>query len=142
MTPADGVLGTVTAALWPLVMVSATAPLIISIGNAHANLSARVRQLGDERRDPATAPARRESVREQLYWFRVRIRLSHAAHVLLYLGILCFIGTVAIMSLKPKAAAACVWIFFSGTILLLAAVVMQLVELSMAHRTIDRDLAS
>lgn len=142
MTGAGGLLGTVTAALWPLVMVSATAPLIISISGSHANLSARARLLAEEKRSPTITPARRQSVQQQLDWFRLRIRLSHAAHMLLYLAVLCFVGTVAMMSLQPRTATACVWVFFSGTLLLLIAVLLQLVELSTAHRTIERDLAS
>lgn len=87
--PPDPLLAAVTHALWPLVMVSVTAPIIISVANAHAAMSGRIRELAAERRDPATSPGRDESLRAQLALFRVRIRLSHAAHVLLHLSVLC-----------------------------------------------------
>jgi Protein of unknown function (DUF2721) len=142
MAPTAQLIETATAALWPLVMVSATAPLIISISNSHANLSMRARQLADERRSPTITQARRESVRHQLQLFRLRIHLSHGAHMLLYLAVLCFVSTVALLGFKPRTASACVCVFFLGTAFLLFAILLQLVQLSVAHRTIERDLAT
>lgn len=142
MPSGSGVLGTVTAALWPLVMVSATAPLIISIGNSHSNLAARARHLAVEKRSLTITPARRQNVQHQLDLFRIRIHLTHAAHVLLYLAVLCFVGTVAMMSFSPRTATACISVFLLGTTFLLVAIVLQLVQLSVAHRTIEHDLAA
>ena len=138
----DAFIQSVTGALWPLVMVSATAPLIISVSNAHATLSARARQLAAELRDATTPAARCRSVRDQLRWFHVRVTLAHAAHLLLYLAVLCFVGSVAIMSIVRHSIGAIAWMFVVGTTLLLGAVALQLVELAFAHRTLDRDLDS
>jgi hypothetical protein len=132
----------IPAALWPLVMVSATGPLIISIGNAHARLADQARRLASELRDPATTPTRLESVRCQLHWFRIRLRLSQVAHILLCLAVLCFVDTVALSSLVPAASGLGVRIFMLGTVQLIVSIVLQTIELSMAHRTIDRDMAS
>jgi hypothetical protein len=138
----EAFVATVTGALWPLVMVSATAPLIISISAALSSLSARARQLAAELRDTTTPAPRRESIRDQLRWFQIRALLAYGANLLLYVSVLCFVGTVAVMSITGHSVAAVAWIFLVGTALLLAAVALQVAELAFAQRTLDRDLRS
>lgn len=129
----------VTTAVAPAVMISATAILIGGVSSKHQAMSERGRALTSEYRDGATAEARRTNIGCQVMFFRKRLTYTLTAHVLLFCATGLFIGTVILTSLmKIDWLLIC---FVAGVSLLFIAVVCELMELRLAQRTIDLEIA-
>jgi hypothetical protein len=129
----------VTTAVAPAVMISATAILIGSVSSKHQSMSERMRALTAEYRQGATAAARRANIRRQVLFFRRRLNYTLYAHVLLFCATGLFIGTVILTSLMQIE-----WLlicFVAGVSLLLFAVICELLELRLARRTVDLEIA-
>jgi len=89
---------TLTAAVAPIVLVSAAGLLLNGMQTKNLHLSDRIRGLTAEVRNPALTPVRRRQVTDQLPYFAQRIRLSQHALELLYIAILCFVGTSLLLA--------------------------------------------
>src|SRR5436309_10350926 len=75
MPPATSVaLTVISAAVTPIVMISAAAALILGLNQKHNSLSERLRQLMAEFRTPQTTAERRANIWEQVILFRLRFR--------------------------------------------------------------------
>lgn len=127
---------TVSAAVTPVVLVSASAVLILGVGNKHQNMADRVRSLNTERRSPATPGERRASIDRQISLLVRRIRFSRTAHLILYVSILFFIGMALLLLFAPTAFGAGVTLLIAGVALMLAAVVCEILELRLAEQTL------
>jgi hypothetical protein len=133
----------VTAAVTPVVMISAAAVLILGIQQKHAGLADRLRLLTLEFRAPESTTERKENIRAQVKLFARRISYAARAHVCLYASALCFVGMVLVIALTFRSW---VWdqigiaLFVVGTLLILGAVFLELLELRMASRTIQLEI--
>ena len=134
-----------TAAIAPVVMVSAAGLIFNGVQAKNLHLSDRIRALAMEGRRPELTPARQIQVRTQVTLFRARIRLSQWSLDCLYVAMLCFIVTSLLLAstlwigapVLPKLVTA---IFLLGVVVLIAALILELVELTIALRTIDIEI--
>ncbi len=128
----------------PVVLVSAAGLLFSGIQAKNLHLSDRIRALAAELRNPATTAERRRQVTEQLPCFDRRIRLSQRALQVLQLAILCFVLTSLLLAAALWAGASALppvaILFAAGVALLVAALVLEFVEMSLGLRTVDIEL--
>src|SRR5947209_1038657 len=94
MGTSSGFLALISAAVTPVVMISACATLIIGIGAKHAGLSDQARGIAAQYRDAPIDSARRLTLRRELRIFLWRATLAWLAHCLLYLAAAIFAATV------------------------------------------------
>lgn len=134
------IIETISAAVTPVVLVSASALLVVGVGSKHQNMSDRVRNLAAEWRSPNTG-ARRASIERQLLLLRRRIRFSAFAHRALYISILTFLAMALLLLFDAAAVVAILILFIIGIALVVAAVACEIVELSLARRTLDDEVA-
>jgi hypothetical protein len=133
----------VTAAVTPVVMISASAILISGINSKHQSLSDRVRGLAAEHRLVASTSVRKENIRNQIGFFRRRLRYVYIAHVSLYCATACFVAMVMVISFTVKAASlvsATLPFFMAGVLLLLIAVSFEIRELRLSSETMRLEL--
>ncbi|MDQ2898580.1 MAG: DUF2721 domain-containing protein [Acidobacteriota bacterium] len=136
----QGPLGVVAVAIAPVVMISATAVLIGGVSAKHQSMGDRVRQLMTEYRREETTVGRKENNARQIDLFRRRLRHAMLAHLGLYFAVSCFIGMVmAIVSMPVTESAARLTmpLFVAGVLLLLGAVIMEVLELLLAGKTLS-----
>jgi hypothetical protein len=142
MGTGSGFLSLISAAVTPVVMVSACAALIIGIGSKHAGLADQARSLASQyRADPMDA-TRRLILQRQLRLFLLRATLAWLAHCLLYLSAAIFAATVlvALFALRRNGMGQPTIILFTvGTAALVPALALELTELLLAQRTLIWD---
>jgi hypothetical protein len=142
---AMGTMAAIAAAVTPVVMISANAILIGTIGSKHQAMADRLRNMTAEWRDPLTGEARRRSIEEQLRLFVVRISWISRAHFLLYLATAFFIAMVLVIALIPVFPSvrglelASLPLLLTGVALMLAAIFLELLDLRKAHLTIEME---
>jgi hypothetical protein len=141
-TPA--VMAAITAAVTPVVMISANAILIGTISAKHQAMSERVRALAAEWRTPDSSAARRETIGRQCRLFQQRIAWVGRAHFLLYVATGCFISMVMVIAITPVTqtwAVISLPLLLTGVFLMLIAIVLELLDLSRARATLEIDTA-
>ncbi|MBV8551116.1 MAG: DUF2721 domain-containing protein [Acidobacteriaceae bacterium] len=136
-----------TAAVTPVVLVSATAILVSGMNTRYIAISDRMRALTREYRDPSSPDQRRVIISRELVTFERRIHLASWAVRALYTAVGAFILDVLIISAtlwRQMLAAATLPLFLLGILLMIFAIVCQMLELQGANRTISleiRDIA-
>lgn len=139
MGTAAGFLSLISAAVTPVVMISACAVLIMGIANKHAGLSDRARTLAAEYRATAVESPRRRVLRRELRAFMRRAALAWLAHCLMYGAAITFSGTVlaALLALRRAAwGGTTIGLFVLGTCLLIFALILEFLELLLAQATL------
>jgi hypothetical protein len=131
--PGQTTMAAIAAAVTPVVMISANAILIGSIGSKHQAMSDRVRSLTAEWRSPGTSAARRDSIRAQVQMFTLRIAWISRAHFLLYVATACFLAMVLGIALSLPLLP----LLLGGVIVMLLAIALELLDLRMARATIE-----
>ncbi len=131
-----------TAAVAPIVLVSAAGLLYNGVQTKNLHLSDRIRALTAELRNPAITPDRRQQVTEQLPYFDKRIRFSQHALELLYVAILCFVGTSLLLASTlwvgpPALPIVITTVFVAGVALLSLALGLEFVEMWIGLKTIE-----
>ena len=134
-----------TAAVAPIVLVSAAGLLFNGMQTKNLHLSDRIRALTAELRYPALTPDRRRQITDQLPYFVQRIRLSQHALEFLSIAILCFVGTSLLLasafwvgtSTLPLVITV---LFLAGVALLIVALVLEFVEMWIGLKTIDIEM--
>jgi DNA-binding transcriptional regulator YbjK len=137
-------LNVVATAVTPVVMVSAIAVLISSVNGRYVSVADRVRSLAREYREPGTTPDRRENIRLQMMVFQRRLRLVSWATRVLYAAVGCFIAVALLISgsvSRQILSGAALVTFLVGLVLTASGIVLQLLELKHANRTIDLESA-
>lgn len=137
-------LSVVATAVTPVVMVSATAILISGVNGRYVSVADRVRSLAREFREPDTTPERRSNIRLQMVVFQRRLRLVSWATRVLYAAVGCFIAVALLISASVSRqilSGAALVTFLVGLILTAAGIVLQLLELQHANRTINLESA-
>ena len=139
----SSLLGLITAAVTPVVMISAAASLIIGINQKHVALADRLRTLAAAFREPDTTAARRQNIYDQIVLFHRRYAWVTYAHRWLYAAVVCFIGTVLNITLSARSVS---WewltlaLFIIGIVIMLGAVAAELIEIHWAKRTVELEL--
>src|SRR5689334_12136883 len=121
-----------TAAVTPVVLVSATAILISGINTRYVSISDRLRSLAHEYRDPACPHDRRATISREVAAFQHRMHLMSWAVRSLYAAVGAFIIDALIISAtlwREMLAVATLPLFVAGIVLVLFAISCQLVEL-------------
>jgi hypothetical protein len=132
-------LAALTAAVAPVVMVSAAGLLFMGIQAKNLHLSDRIRSLMAELRLEATLDARRRQLLEQLPLFDRRVRLSQWALNMLYVAIFCFVMTSLLLTSAlwiVVLPAITTTVFAVGVAVLVIALMLEFVEMSIALQTI------
>jgi hypothetical protein len=138
-----GFLTLISAAVTPVVMISACAILITGIGTKHAGLSDRVRALAAEYR-AASDTKRRAMLCRQVHAFMRRATLAWLAHCLLYVSAATFSVTVLTALFAQRQSTwgmPTITLFTLGTVLLIPALVLELIELMLAQTTLRLETA-
>jgi Protein of unknown function (DUF2721) len=140
-------LDSLTAAVAPVVMVSAAGLLFNGVQAKNLHLSDRIRALAAEMRHPDLTPTRRMQVLRQLTLFHTRIRLSQWSLDCIYLAILCFILTSLLLASTlwigpPVLPALTTGIFLLGVAVLVVALGLEFVEMAIALKTIEIEIQS
>ena len=137
-------LAVITAAVTPVVMISAAAALILGLNQKHNSLSERLRLLMVEFRAQETTEQRRENIRAQVTLFRQRFRYVDRAVRWLYAAVTCFILAILVITLISHARTrwdpAAIALFELGIILMLGAVVEELLEGRQTRRTLELEI--
>lgn len=137
-------LNVITSAVTPAVMISASAILIGGISSKHSSTADRLRSLTEEHRRPDTGESRRGSIEKQCRLFMRRLRLIAVAHMLLYGATAFFVAMVFAISASQIFGN---WqgvlfpLFMMGVTLLLAAILIEILELRLATRTLAIETA-
>ncbi|MBV9266119.1 MAG: DUF2721 domain-containing protein [Acidobacteriaceae bacterium] len=142
--PGNDAVQVLTAAVTPVVLVSATAILISGINSRYISISDRLRALAHEYRDPACARERRVTIVRELVAFQHRMHLMSWAVRALYAAVAAFIVDAVIISAtlwREMLAAATLPLFLTGILLILFALTCQLFELRSSDRTIAIELS-
>lgn len=129
----------VSAAVTPVVMVSAAALLTVGIANKHASMADRLRSLVSELRGGSWRPEEADNLHRQIALFRRRILLTSFAHRVLYLSIALYLVLVMLIAINITGSAA-YGIFLAATALVLAAVAAEFLELELGNRTLELEV--
>ena len=142
--PTNDALQVLTAAVTPVVLVSATAILISGTNSRYISISDRMRALAHEYRDPNCIQQRRITISHELLIFQHRIHLVSWAVRTLYMAVGAFITDALLISAtlwRQMLATATLPLFLLGILLLMLAIVCQLLELQSSNRTISLEMS-
>lgn len=143
MPPNDS-MQVLTAAVTPVVLVSATAILISGTNSRYISISDRMRALAHEYRDPNCIEQRRITISREMLTFRHRIHLVSWAVRALYTAVGAFVTDALLISAtlwRQMLAAATLPFFLLGIALIVLALVCQLLELQSSNRTISLEIS-
>jgi Flp pilus assembly protein TadB len=132
----------ITSAVAPVVMVSAAGLLFMGVQAKNLHLSDRIRSLTAEYRalaPTAGSDARRRQIAQQLHLFERRIRLSQHSLELLSIAIVCFVLTSLLLTAGAwlgGLVGVVAGVFVLGVALLVAALVLEFMEMRVGLRTI------
>jgi hypothetical protein len=142
--PTNDAMQVLTAAVTPVVLVSATAILISGTNSRYISISDRIRALAHEYRDPNCMQQRRITISQELLIFQHRIHLVSWAVRALYMAVGAFIIDALIISAtlwRHMLAAATLPLFLIGILLIMLAIVCQLLELQSSNRTVSLEMS-
>src|SRR5690242_2844135 len=142
--PTNDALQVLTAAVTPVVLVSATAILISGTNSRYISISDRMRALAHEYRDPNCMQQRRITISQELLIFQYRIHLVSWAVRALYMAVGAFIIDALIISAtlwRHMLATATLPLFLVGIVLMMLALVCQLLELQSSNRTVSLEMS-
>jgi hypothetical protein len=136
----SGLLQLLSAAVTPVVMISACAALILGVNNKHSGLSDRLRSIATEYRQPGAPETRRQQIRDQIPVFHQRFLYTWIALWTLYGAVITFTLTVLLIVLTQTrvltSANGTLSLFILGVVLMLVAAGMEIAEIALAHRSL------
>ena len=141
----SGLLQTVTGAVTPVVLISASAVLIMGVNVKHQAHAERLRALAAELREGKFSPIRLECIRAQIRLFRRRYRLSQVAHLLLYMSVICYCLMVLLLGFFTKTAMSedvVLGLLLAGIGLTFSACVFEISESQLGRTTIEMEILS
>jgi DNA-binding transcriptional regulator YbjK len=140
--PAEFELRVLTAAVTPVVLVSAAAILVSAVNSRYISISDRMRALAQEYRDVSTLPHRRAVIACEMMTFKRRVRLVSWAERMLYAAVACFTSValfISATSWRHVLVAVSLPVFTLGIVLVMTAILLQLLELQLSNRTLFLD---
>lgn len=142
------VLSVISAAVTPVVMISACGTLTISVNTRGQHLSDRIRAAAAESRSAQVSDERCGQLREQLAVFSRRFTFTWVASCALYGAMTCFLlTTLCILWTQRRLSQGPlfpVWFFVLGICLMLGAALFVVLEVALSRRTLQiemRDLS-
>jgi Protein of unknown function (DUF2721) len=142
MAPNDA-MQVLTAAVTPVVLVSATAILISGSNARYIAIADRMRSLAHEYRDPSCLEQRRNTIAREMLTFEHRIRLVSWAVRALYIAVGAFITDALLIGAtlwRQMLASATLPSFLVGILLIMLAIVCQLLELQSSNKTLSLEI--
>lgn len=142
--PVNDAVQVLTAAVTPVVLVSATAIPISGTNSRYISISDRLRSLAHEYRYPSCPPERRVIITREIITFRHRMHLMSWAVCSFYAAVGAFIVDALLISAtlwRQMLAGATLPLFMAGILLVLFALVYQLLELRSSDHTIAIELS-
>jgi len=140
----SGLLQLISAAVTPVVLISACAALILGVNNKHTAIADRLRTFAAELRGPDRSSDRDAQVSEQIAIFFRRFRLTWMALAVLYGAVVAFVCMILILVLaqkhllaKPFAALP---LFIVGICFMMTATVFEMVEVGLSIDCIKIEL--
>lgn len=133
----------ISAAVTPVVMISANAILISAISAKHQSMSDRLRALTTEWRSASTPGDRREAIVGQLRLFDQRLRWVTWSHIILYTATACFIAMVIVIAVSPAIEAmsgASLGLLIAGVAPMFVGILLELLDLAKAGATVGLEL--
>jgi hypothetical protein len=144
MSDGNNSLQVLAAAVTPVVLVSATAILISGVNSRYISIADKMRSLAQEFRTTNCTPARRIGIQGQMKIFKSRIWLVAWAVRVLYAAVACFTATAMVLSAtlwKNILENVALPLFALGISMMLAAIILQLLELHLSNRTITLEIS-
>ena len=141
--PANDAMQVLTAAVTPVVLVSATAVLISGTNTRYISISDRIRVLAHEYRDPNCTRQRQATISREIFIFQNRLHLVSWAVRALYMAVGAFISDALLISAtlwRHMLATATLPLFLLGILLVMCALTCQLMELQSSNRTISLEI--
>ncbi|HLV81059.1 MAG TPA: DUF2721 domain-containing protein [Chthonomonadaceae bacterium] len=145
----SGLLDLISAAVTPVVLISACAALILGINNKHTGISDRMRTMAAEYRQAETLPARRRQIYDEILVFRRRFRLTWYALGALYGAVMLFTATTLQIIFTHRRLAtgpmSTLALFEAGVVLMFVASCLEIFEVFFSLKSLDiemRDLPS
>ena len=136
----SGLLQLISAAVTPVVMISACATLILGINAKHSGTADRVRQLTMQFRANGNTAERQENLIDQIRIFYRRFLITRAALWILYAAVTTFIADVLYILLSQKhilmSDNAALGLFMLGVVLMLLAVLMEFLEIKLSKQSL------
>lgn len=133
----------ISAAITPVVMISANAILLNAITSKHQSMSDRLRALTAEWRNAATPATRREAIVDQLKLFDERLRWITWSHIILYLATACFIAMVIVIAVSAALEAlsgVLLGLLIAGVGLMFVGILLELLDLAKARATVGLEV--
>jgi hypothetical protein len=133
----------ISAAVTPVVMISANAILISAISSKHQSMSDRLRSLTAEWRNTATPVPRRDAIAAQLRLFDQRLRWVTWSHIVLYIAAACFIVMVIVIAMSPaleSLSGASLGLLIAGVALMFVGILLELLDLARARATVGLEV--
>jgi hypothetical protein len=135
-----GLLQHISAAVTPVVLISACAALILGVNNKLSNLADRVRASAAEYRDKATLAERRSQLCAQIGILYRRFLLTWLALFALYGAVSAFTVMTLLILLTQRQMLSfdngTLTLFMVGLVLMLAASILEIGEVALATRSL------
>jgi hypothetical protein len=135
----------ISAAVTPVVMISACAALILGINNKHTGISDRLRGILAERRLPSTSVPRSAQLETESAVFYHRFLLTWYALFALYSAVIAFTATTLLLLLTERRMLSftngTLSLFTAGIAFMLAASVIELFEINLSHRSLRIEMS-
>ena len=139
-----GLMGLISAAVAPVVLISAVAIFFSALTSKHSHLADQVRQLTAEFRKPDVEKERQLSIGRQLGIFEKRMNALWISTALLSMSLLCFVATILFVIASQRTSnmgyfgIACM-VF--GLIFLLGGALAEMIEIGLAHASLTCEVA-
>jgi hypothetical protein len=141
---ASGLLQLISAAVTPVVLISACAALILGINSKHTAIADRLRQFAGELRAGTANEQRAEQLRSQVDIFFHRYHLTWIALALLYSSVIAFIVMIGLIVTAQmhllQFEGGILAAFVAGILLTLGAAVCEILEIRLAIRSLQVEL--
>lgn len=128
----------VTAAVTPVVMISANAILVSAISAKHQSMSDRLRSLAAEWRMTGTSDARRRTIAAEARLFNRRLLWITWSHITLYAATACFI--LMVIDIAVGGSNIALSLLIAGVSLTLTGIVLELFDLALARATVRLEI--
>lgn len=137
-------LQTISAAVTPMVMISACGTLTISVNSRQQHISDKIRAAAAESRTASVSPERRSQLHEQIAVFHRRFFYSWLAATGLYGAISCFAATTVGILWTQRGLSSgepfLLGFFGVGLLLMLGAAFSVIAEVSLSWRTLGLEM--
>ena len=134
----------ISAAVTPVVMISACAALILGINNKHTAIADRIRGFGAECRQATTTEARKVQLEKEAGIFFRRFRLTWYALGALYVAVGMFTIMILLIVFTQRRQLSydngTLILFIAGIVLMMVASICELIEIRLSIHSLEVDM--